>query len=731
MADQNNSKLSIFRKTLSVLPPAIFILLNIFLFGPFTIYQGNIDEFAFSFPSIIRNFLFPSLILVSIVTMLGLFLSPKLHKRYVVILFMFGILIWLQGNIFVWDYGVFGKGEINWATAEGRKWIDTTTWIVLLLSAIIFYKQLYTITRSASILFVSLQTILLIYYSVQQPEIWKEKAISSRTPEGIYQFSSKQNVIHIILDELQSDIFQRVIAEDPNHYNSVFEGFTFFKEATGSFPTTIMSIPAYLSGQVYQTDVTIQDFVDTVYKGKTIPNVLFNKGYEVDLAAEQAWYGYGRHTNWYYIPVPYGVAIDEYEQANTDFMLNLILFRCSPYYVKRAIAGKLPEVAFFNQKEEQSYDALRHFSHKSFLQDLIDSMSVKRDKPLYKLIHLTTTHWPTVLNNNCEYAGEILPFTWKNIEIQAKCSLDHFIVYLDKLKSLGIYDSALIIVNADHGYWKIPNSKSQVSLQNLDKQLDKDFRDEEDFAEKMCASAPLMLIKLPHAKGPMKTSDALTAIYDMPATLSSLLHLNEKFTGKSVFEIDSNEVRDRRFYYYYEINLRGDKYFDRVDEYLIKGKARDRTSWQFAALHLPPGVMNATRKIVFGTDETFRFLRYGWSSNEMAPDKEGLTYNWAVGKYASIFLSLPKTPVKLTANVKTLFPKALQSVTVKVNGKEIGGWKNTKQWEWEKQSVMIQADEQRPEVSTVEFYFSIFRAPDQREDRLLALLFESITLGEK
>ena len=96
MADQKNSMMSMFHKTLSVLPPVIFILLNIFLFGPFTIYQGNIDEFAFSFPSIIKNFLFPSLIFVSIVGVVGLFVSPKLHKCYVTLLFMIGILIWLQ-----------------------------------------------------------------------------------------------------------------------------------------------------------------------------------------------------------------------------------------------------------------------------------------------------------------------------------------------------------------------------------------------------------------------------------------------------------------------------------------------------------------------------------------------------------------------------------------------------------------------------------------------------------
>ncbi len=730
MIEQNDLMLSRSDKILSVLPPVILILSNIFLFGPFTIYQGNIDEFGISFTSIIKGFLLPSLILFSILSVVGILLPEKLHKRYVSILFIFGILIWLQGNIFLWDYGVFGKGVIDWTKDVWHGWVDTSIWVVLLISSIIFYRRLYKITRSASIVFVSLQAVLLVFGSFQQPDVWKERASSSQPPEAIFQFSSKQNVIHVILDEFQSDVFQKIIEGDPEHYDNVFEGFTYYKETTGPFPTTVMSIPAFLSGQVYQSDIPIQDYLDTVYKGKTIPNVLYDKGYEVDLAAEQAWYGYGRHTNWYYIPVPYGVAIEEFEQANSAFIMNLIVFRHSPHFLKEALFEKELDLSMVNLKEKKSYEALRHFSHKALLEDLIDRMSVRRDKPLYKLIHLTTTHWPTVLDENCEYAGEILPFTWENIKIQAKCSLDHFIQFLDRLKSLGIYDSSLIIVHADHGYWKIDSSLHQVSLQNLDKELRKDFNDEEDFAQKVCASAPLLAIKPPHSKGRLKVSSALVSLTDIPAIVSSILNLNEKFNDRSVLEIDSNEIRERRFYYYYELNRREDKYFDRIDEYLIKGKVRDRESWQFVSLHLPPGILNSTRKIVFGTDESSRFLRFGWSGREMDPDKDGLTFSWAVGKSASIFLALPKTQIRLTANVKTLLEKGRQSVTVKVDGREVGTWKNSKQWEWERKSVIIESDENRPTVSDVEFVFSTHRKPDERDYRQLAVLFESITLEE-
>ena len=66
---------------------------------------------------------------------------------------------------------------------------------------------------------------------------------------------------------------------------------------------------------------------------------------------------------------------------------------------------------------------------------------------------------------------------------------------------------------------------------------------------------------------------------DIPATISSVLNLNETFPGLSVFEIGSNEIRDRKFLYYEKNMHYGNEYFDLINVYKIKGSALDRTSW--------------------------------------------------------------------------------------------------------------------------------------------------------
>src|ERR1041385_5331747 len=725
------TEFTIKQKIIAVLFPALLIVFNLFLFGPFTIYSGNFGEFAISLASILKSFLVPSLVMVVIMTAIGFFLPKKLHGYYVSLLLVSGVLLWLQGNIFTWNYGVLGNKDIDWTKDTWRGWVDGTTWAVLFLSGLMFSKHVNKIATSASVALVSLQAALLLFNSFKQPEIWKNEIKYSPPAEELFQFSSKQNVIHIVLDELQSDVFQKIIREDSAHYYNALEGFTFFKENVGSAPSTILGVPSFLGGQTYQNNIPIEDFIDSTYKGNTIPNVLYDHGFEVDLAASQDWYGRGKHTNWYNIPVPYGVAKDDYEDINYALMMNFVEFRYSPHFLKKIVLEKQFNSPLFNQNATEPYEALRHFSHESFLQDMINNISVTREKPVYKLIHLTTTHWPTVVNENCEYAGQILPFTWENIQIQAKCSFDHFMEFLDKLKATGVYDSALIIINADHGYYKVFGSVNQVNMENVEKNLEKDFLSKEDFAEKICASAPLLAIKPPHRKGPMQTSDALTSLTDLPATVSSLLRMNEVFDGKSVFEIAPDEARERKFYYYYELNRAGEPFFDRIDEYLVRGKSRSATSWQFVSKHLPPGASYVTQKLVFGTNESIRFLRTGWSYREVAPDNDSPTVMWAVGNSASIFLTLPKSQTYLSANVRSPFFDEPQSIKVKVDGKEAGSWVSGNTAQWEHHSVFIDADANRPDVSIVEFVFSVYHKPDQQEMRRLAALFESITLSDK
>ena len=144
---ESNKKLtlSIAQKLIAVLPPAAFIVSLIFLFGPFNIYKGNISEFSVSLTSVLGFYLVPALVLLLVLSGIGLILPTNLHRRYVVVLFVIGILIWLQGNILVWKYGLLDGHVFDWTKDQWRGWADGAVWVALLTGGLLFYQRVYKI----------------------------------------------------------------------------------------------------------------------------------------------------------------------------------------------------------------------------------------------------------------------------------------------------------------------------------------------------------------------------------------------------------------------------------------------------------------------------------------------------------------------------------------------------------------------------------------------------------
>ena len=707
-----------------ILAPALLIICNLFLFGPATIYSGNISEFNISLIDILKYYAVPGMIILLIFLGIGIALSKKYLSLYVALIFGVGVLLWVQGNILVWKYGLLDGQGIDWSQNVWRGWIDGALWIVLLVLACVFSRRVSKIAGLACVVLLSLQLVTLSYSAIYKPEIWKEKKLPApvSAPKEIFEFSSSKNVIHIMLDAFQSDLFEEIIATDPSYYKSGMDGFTFFREATGAFATTYMSVPATFSGKYYRNHVPMKEFVKRTLNGKTIVNALYGNGYDVDLVHIASMYAQGLYSNIYFIPMAYGGNKRQDEKANSALMMDLALFRLTPHFIKKLIYNNqlwMIQSLFGSQKGS----GFIQLSHKAFLEDLIANMDVKRQKPVYKFIHLVTTHPPNIMNEDCEFSGKVLPYTREYFLIQDKCALNDIIGFLDRLKSLGIYDTSLIILQADTGVG-LPVKK----MRNYGPQI------KGRCPPNLIGNAlPLLVIKPPYSKGPLKISNAQVMLTDIPATISSVLALNDDFPGDSVFQVNPDENRERRYYHYkWRHEHWQAEYLPILHEYLIKGSVFDGDSWSIGLRYLQPSLHGSflTRKIGFGTPSASKFLLDGWSSDEK-DSKEGLTFNWALGNSASIFLSLPKDEVVvLTANVKTLKFVKPQRVTIKVDGKEIGMWEIGSAWKWEKHSIVIEPDEHRPDVSVVDFVFSEYYEPDERVKRPLAVLFESITLNK-
>lgn len=589
-SDHTNVKSSLKNIALSAAFAAIPIL-SLCLFATLSIYAGNSSEFSASFFESLRVYLPVVMILIGLFGLLGAVMTENGRSRYLSILSAVAVLVWLQGNILVWDYGVLDGREIDWLSGVWRGVMDLAIWVSVLLLAIYAHSRVGKALQFAAIATLAIQLVgAVTTISASPDDLLTRSSVTTSIlgREAVFGFSPDRNVVHIVMDGFQSDIFSNIVDDPANgDLKAELSGFTFFRNNVGVYPYTQLTIPALLSGKLYRNHVPVEDFVDDALRGQTILNAAYESGFEVDIAAPGVLanvYNKGKHTYSYGITSSDHTTENDYVEIDSARLMDLALFRVVPHFAK-ALVYRDELWVFQARVRGADYLQLQYFSDLAFLRTMAEEMTIERDAPVYKMMHLAISHRPTVGNEQCEYDGKRRT-SRENVTTQARCGLMRVLEVLQRMKELGIYDSSLIILMADHGAW--------VPIEFLDRSDANSDGDESRVdAVTVAMATPVLAVKPPGAALNFAISDAPTSIVDVPATVADLLNLEETFEGVSVFSRGSNTPRERRhFVYGYGDNPEAKGYMFPMQEYLINGNPFDGQAWSKGQRFLPAGNVN-------------------------------------------------------------------------------------------------------------------------------------------
>jgi len=699
-------------KFLTSLCASAFLIFTLLFFGPSFIYYGNIQEFSFRYTDIVFFLFIFAFLLTIVLSLIISNLKDNIYQRIIPVVFALGLLFWIQGNLLVWNYGLWDGKQIEWANYWKFGIIDISIWIAIIILFVFKSEWFKPLLKGLSVFFIVVQLGALGFtvYSAPDANNWKRLQIDT---SNLFCFSEKQNVILIVLDTFQSDIFNEIMLENASIKNG-FDGFTYYPNATGSYPTTMGAIPCLLTGQIYDNSVPYQKYIESAYNKDSLPSILKSNGFISEV----------------YPNVPKTVFPskdiadniqnrDHNVRSNTlAIMYKLSIFRHVPHFAKR----------YFYDTDYQKAEAINIIKDLEFYSG-IPTMTADIKKPVFKFYHLRGIHPPFNLNENLEV--DELPQDRNGAKIHARANIKLVESFLKQLKSTGIYDDCMIIIVADHG---MPSG--HCGLNNSFNEM----ADREVIPPMITSGIPLVLVKPFSAKGDLDLSLAPVSLEDVIPTIMTELGIN-KGHGKSVLTISEGEQRTRYFYYYNwtpEYFDWSKEYLPLIEEYKVNGFSWDMKSWNFSGKRYPPP---GSREYEFKLDEKIVFITssnnaeyvqgWGWSAAEE-------NFTWTNGKMAT--LAFPVHDIKSDMIMRISFSPFLipgkldqQRINVSVEGEQLGEWVLTKPGAQDIEFI-IQKNLLKDSMLDISLEFPDAASPNKfglsDDDRMLGIAVSSITLSK-
>ncbi len=639
--------------TTRILPPALLVTANLFLFSTFTPYFENRSEFQFGYLDLVSEYAIPAVATLALLLALGLVLGGRALDRYVAVLFGLGVLLWVQQSFLSRGYGVFDGAGIDWASFTWRGWVDAALWVVWL--GICLRPPAFVVKVAGGVSWVLFlgQLVLLGWQGFSSPQaFWlTEYSRPGQPPDALYKYSSTRNVVHVVMDSFQTDIFLDIVREEG--LEDDLEGFVLFWNNASVAQYTTLSLPAIFTGHGYDGSLPAGDYIkQSLTSG--LPTRLYESGFRVNLVPLIPMQS-ALHSAYFRTPSVFGSPVSTLRRWEAAYLFDVALFRQAPHTLRRAIYDD--EGWLVTRLVSLSPDQ-KGFQHKAFFRDYAERIRTTTSTPAYHFIHLLPPHPPYVTNADGSYAGGALPATRENFKNEGRAVMKIFVDLLERLRSLGIYDSSLIVLQGDHGSRMSPVVDA-VKISGLPSR-----------------AVALLTVKLPGASGPLEIARTKTTVADVPATVMTGLGLEHDFGGDSVFSLDPDEPRTRLFTKWV-VSEEGDSLLEVIT--LGQGSIFDPASW--ATSRLVPVATGESEPYALG--ERVKFGIQGNASPYMGR-------GWSVPKtYKAPFLLRAEVKFRLPSVGRTLVFTAVvkpmlatvdqQRIAVVVLGERVAEWITTEQ----------------------------------------------------
>lgn len=435
-----------------------FVLL---ICATFSVYFSNAAEFTFVLGDFAPAFILISLGVFALITA-SLLLTKGTARHAIFTLCAFLVTAaFIQSLVTNLTFeGMPGDGNVAYATT-GKMIINFTFWVIL-CSVFLWFGLLSRKAETGR----SVMSFLLVLVLVMQTVSLVPSAISYAdslanndatqvedediylTTDGMFELSSKENIIVIVLDRFDNYYFQAFLSSGSQYIDSL-DGFTYYQDNISKYPRTYPAVTSMLTGVENDYTGTRVQYFEKAYTRSTFLPDLKSNGYEINL----------------YIPSYYS-----YDNASVfgDLVANTSAAEGYTISSKGELIGKMfelssyfwaPEIFKSNTIGSSSFgeivtldgDAPKYEMTESSDPEIYKNftetgLTTQNKKNNFTFLHLRGCHSPFAMDENCNLVEQ-----GSVSSLQQTTGCFKFISeYIAQMKKLGIYKDSTIIITGDH-----------------------------------------------------------------------------------------------------------------------------------------------------------------------------------------------------------------------------------------------------------------------------------------
>ena len=541
--------------------PTLLYVVTIILSLPGTLFLNNISEITIMPTSFAKALLVGASVHFILIVGIGVFLLTwRQLELFYTVLFAVTLSGYIQ-NMILNGHMMSMDGEKQ--TWQGRQiWINLLIWVILitciLLIKALIHKDVAKIYRVISI-YLSLVEVVSLGFLAVNAYMKKNSSENSNTEwilttNGALELHPDNNVLVFVLDWYDEQILERILQEDED-FLSPLDGFTHYSNVTSMYAFTGMAIPYLLTGVEWQYNMESDEYVKYAYSNRTMLDDIYDAGYDIDIYANKM------HVDGVMTGKLRNYALFKHYCDTWDtvkMMLTCSKYQMAPFGLKNKYWYTTDQInALVVSDGFVQWDTSSDLPFWTALNETgisIEENAVSAGN--FKFYHLYGAHAPYGMTEDFDTPLDLSPSA--AMVSQAKGSMKVVFEYIDQLKELGLYDSATIIITADHGenYLFNPGRTSifaELELENT--------------------SNPILLVKnagqsaesIRQTSAPVSHTDVIASIVDAINPQAAVNY------GNTLADIAEDAERERIF-----ISTRHDVPYVKV---VITGNARDMESW--------------------------------------------------------------------------------------------------------------------------------------------------------